>query len=73
VATRYAVHFRDLVRGLGDHPEIGAARPSLGPAVRVAVVSPYLVIYDYAPEPDAVTLLRILHGRRKVTASVLTS
>jgi toxin ParE1/3/4 len=71
VAARYAAHFRDLVRRLADHPMIGAPRPSLGPAARVAVVSPYLVIYEYESGPDTVTLLRVLHGRRRIAASML--
>jgi|SRR5208337_515625 len=73
VALRYAVRFRDLIRKLSDYPEIGARRPFLADSVRILVVSPYLAIYDYAPEPDAVTLLRILHGRRRITASMLRS
>ncbi len=71
VAARYAARFRDVVRKPGDRPKMGAPRKSLGTAVRVFVVSPYLVVYDYAPEPDTVTLLRILHERRRITASML--
>ncbi len=73
VALRYAIRLRDLIRRLSDHPEIGARRPNLGRGVRVLIVSPYLVIYDYTSKHDAVTLLRILHGRRKITASMLPS
>ncbi len=71
VAARYATRFRDVVRKLGHRPKMGAPRRKLGPAVRVLAVSPYLVFYEYAPAPDTVTLLRILHERRNITASLL--
>ncbi len=46
-------------------------RPSLGPNTRVAVVAPYLFIYDYTLDDDTLTLLRILHGRRNVSRALL--
>jgi len=73
--ARTAVRFRSLFGSLYDrltsHPEIGALRPALGANIRVGVVWPYLVIYQYAQEHDAVTVLRIVHGRRKITGRML--
>jgi len=43
----------------------------LGARTRIAIVQPYLLIYDYAPGDDALTLLRILHGRRNITRALL--
>jgi toxin ParE1/3/4 len=43
----------------------------LGPNVRIGIVSPYIVIYRYAKNDDLVVVLRILHGRRKITGKML--
>jgi toxin ParE1/3/4 len=73
VAARYAASFESLFERLTRHPESGAPRPELGAAVRICVVSPYIVIYECEPAAsDAVTVLRILHGRRRVTGAMLT-
>jgi len=53
---------------IADFPEAGAARPELGPAVRIRPVAPYVVIYDISP--DTVTILRLLHGRRDITRAL---
>jgi plasmid stabilization system protein ParE len=65
-AAKYAAKFRDMAARLKDFPELGAMRPALGPAARVTVISPYLVIYDYDEARDLVTVLRVLHGRRDI-------
>lgn len=71
VAEKYGRQFRDRIAGLLEWPEIGVPRPLLGEAIRVAVVSPYLVIYEYSRADDTLTLLRILHGRRNITDRML--
>jgi plasmid stabilization system protein ParE len=38
---------------------------------RVAIVSPYLLIYDFTRADDTLTLLRVLHGRRDITKELL--
>jgi toxin ParE1/3/4 len=43
----------------------------LGPNARIAIISPYLLIYDYSAKDDAVTLLRILHERRNITQELI--
>ena len=65
VATRYAAEFKAVYRRLADIPAAGPPRPALGPSARVAIVSPYIVVYDHAN--DMVTVLRVLHGKRKIT------
>jgi plasmid stabilization system protein ParE len=34
-------------------------------------VFPYLVIYRYSKGDDTVSIIRILHGRRKITRKIL--
>jgi plasmid stabilization system protein ParE len=69
VAARYAASFKSVYRGLIDFPDRGSPRPALGPLARVAIVSPYLVIYDH--EGEMVTVLRVLHGKRNITRDLL--
>ena len=57
----------DLLR----FPESGPPRPALGKNVRIAIVSPYLLIYDYTPEDDRIILLRVLHERRNITGELV--
>ena len=67
VAVRYDADFHRLYERLSDHPESGAPRPRLGKQVRICVVSPYVVIYQHIEADDTVTIMRIAHGRRKIT------
>jgi toxin ParE1/3/4 len=60
-----------LYRLLADHPAIGPRRPSLGARVRVGIVAPYIVIYELNESDDIVTVLRIVHGNRDITRSLL--
>lgn len=46
-------------------PESGARRRSLGPHARIAVVAPYVVVYDY--HDNTVVIVRVLDGRRDIT------
>ena len=49
---------------LGDHPMMGRSRDDLSPALRSFVFGDY-VTYYYA-DTEAVTIARVLHGRRNV-------
>jgi toxin ParE1/3/4 len=71
VADKYGRRLRVTIERLLDMPEMGAARPSLGPNARIAIVYPYVLVYDYTRDDDTLTLLRILHGRRRVTRDLL--
>jgi toxin ParE1/3/4 len=57
---------------LSDHPESGAPRPALGPTIRIGVVWPYVLLYEYNKSADVVTVLRIIHGRRRISAEMLS-
>ena len=70
-AENYANKVDALYDRLVDFPGSGAPRPLLGPAVRIGLVPPFVVIYEYDRADDTVTVLRIVHGRRKITRDLL--
>ena len=71
VALEYGGRFRVTIERLLEFPRSGAPRPRLGSETRIAIVAPYILIYDYAPADDVLTLLRILHGKRDITRKLL--
>src|SRR5882672_4479359 len=71
VAEEYGRRLRETLERVVEMPESRARRPALGPEARIAIVYPYVLIYDYTHENNTVTLLRILHGRRKITRDLL--
>jgi len=73
VAATYIAAVEKLYDRLADHPDSGAPRPALGPHIRVGFVSPYIVIYEHTEPDDTVTILRIVHGRRRITGKLLLS
>jgi len=64
VARRYNQELNAIFERLAMFPESGAQRRSLGPHARIAVVAPYVVIYDY--QDDTVVIVRVLDGRRDI-------
>ncbi len=69
VAEKYRVLFGELFDRIGMYPDSGAPRPSLGRYTRVGFVEPYIIIYRY--EAGIVTVLRVLHGRRRLGRRIL--
>jgi toxin ParE1/3/4 len=69
--VKYRALFRRLYERLTDFPESGAPRPKLGPDIRIGIVSPYIVIYRYGEASSSVIVLRIVHGRRRITGKLL--
>jgi toxin ParE1/3/4 len=69
--VKYRALFRKLYKQLADFPDSGAPRPKLGPEIRIGIVSPYIVIYRYAEAENSVVVLRIVHGRRRITGKLL--
>ena len=51
---------------LRDHPMLGAAREGLTANLRVVFHEPYAIYY--LPHPDAIVIVRVLHGARDVAA-----
>jgi plasmid stabilization system protein ParE len=73
VAESYRSRFEQILERLIDHPESGVSRPALGARTRIAVVQPYVVIYDYLRKDDTITILRIMDGRRDIRRRTLRS
>jgi toxin ParE1/3/4 len=69
IAARYAADFKVAYRHLADVPAGGPPRPALGPKTRIAIVLPYIIVYDH--DDDVVTVLRVLHGKRNITRDLI--
>ena len=69
VAANYAAEFKATYRRLVEFPASGPPRPELGVQARIAIILPYIVIYDH--RDDVVTVLRVLHGKRNITRELL--
>jgi toxin ParE1/3/4 len=71
--VKYRALFRKFYEHLADFPDSGAPRPNVGPTIRIGIVSPYIVIYRYTEADSTVMVLRIVHGRRKITGKLLSA
>jgi toxin ParE1/3/4 len=71
IATKFGNGFTKLYDRLAGHPESGPPRPALGPNIRIGIVSPYIIIYRYIEADDVITVLRIVHGHRKIAGKLL--
>jgi toxin ParE1/3/4 len=72
-ATRYDELFERLYDRLAGHPHSGTPRPALGQNIRIGIVTPFIVIYRNDEDSDTVTVLRIVHGRRRITGRMIGS
>jgi toxin ParE1/3/4 len=73
MAAKYDELFKRLYDRLADHPGSGAPRPALGQNIRIGNVSPYIVIYRNDDVSNTVTVLRIVHSRRRISGRMLGS
>jgi toxin ParE1/3/4 len=71
IASKYADRIRTMVRRLVSFPESGAPRPLLGEFARMVIVYPYVMLYDYEPALDLLTLLRFVHGKSDIREETL--
>ncbi len=62
---RFEEHWRLLI----EHPFAGAARADIAAGIRYLVTGNYLTFYRV--DDDAVVILRVLHGKRDITAGDL--
>ena len=69
-AAKYEELCENLYDRLEDHPHCGAPRPAFGQNIRIGIVPPYIVIYRNEDD-GTVTVLRIVHGRRRITGRML--
>ena len=70
--VKYLTLFENLYERLANHPTSGSPRRTLGSNIRIGVVAPYIVIYRYDEGDDTVRILRIVHGRRKISGQMLS-
>lgn len=66
MAATYAKRIRRTLVRLKEFPKSGAPRHELGDTTRIAVISPYILIYDFEVAHDVVIVQRILPGRRDI-------
>ncbi|MES0096102.1 type II toxin-antitoxin system RelE/ParE family toxin [Mesorhizobium sp. M0019] len=70
-----AVRLVDLLQRRWDlltlHPFSGAPREDIAPGIRHLIVGEYLTLYRVSEE--AIEIVRVLHGRRKIAADDLSS
>lgn len=71
VADRYDAAFETLFERLTVHPQSGVRRPQLGPDLRIALVAPFIVFYDFIELEDLVRILRVAHDRRSLSATFI--
>jgi toxin ParE1/3/4 len=71
VAAKYADTLNAAIAGLEDMPGTAAPRPALGPNMRITVVKPYLIIHEHERGDEELYVLRVVHGRRNITAEIL--
>lgn len=67
-ADRIYARLAARVRILEKRPNAGRARPELAPDARSLIEPPYLIFYRILP--DGVQVVRILHGRRRISAAL---
>jgi toxin ParE1/3/4 len=70
-AEKYQRSFENLKDLLASFPEHGAPRSRLGARVRLNVIDPYNVYSIYDEPAETVHILRILHGRRRITRTMM--
>lgn len=70
-AENYVAEFDRLFARLAQYPLSGSPRKALGFGVRIGMVWPYVIIYDFIEADDMVMILRILHGRRDISRRTL--
>jgi toxin ParE1/3/4 len=65
IATRFIHEIEAAFEPIRHFPLSGPSRGHLAPALRVTFRAPYAIYY--VPLPDAVVIIRVLHGAREVT------
>lgn len=70
-ADRLTERLRARVQLLRQFPDVGVARPDIRDDVRMLVEAPFLILTRVTP--DAVQVVRVLHGARDITAENFTA
>ena len=67
-ADRQIDRIENAVNKLSDYPRLGPARHDVGPEVRGLIVNRYLVLYRILESAAQLELLRVIDGRRDLSA-----
>ena len=70
-AARWNDRLWYAIEAIADFPGAGAPRPRLGTHVRIKIVSPYIVIYEHERGAASASVLRVVHGRQRITKKLL--
>jgi toxin ParE1/3/4 len=70
-ARRWNGRLWDAISHLGDFPGSGSPRPALGDHIRIAIIAPYILIYEHERGSEQLAILRVIHGRRHITGRLL--
>jgi toxin ParE1/3/4 len=70
-AARWNDRLWQTIDRIAEFPGSGARRSRLGAHVRIKIVTPYIVIYEHERGADKVFVLRVVHGRRRITRKLL--
>jgi len=70
-AEKYRARFREVFERLRNFPESGAPRPDFGPHLRIVVVHPYVLFYDFEEGGEVLTVWRVLHGKASANERLL--
>jgi toxin ParE1/3/4 len=70
-ADRWDRKLWKAIDSIAEFPGSGAPRPALGDDTRIVVVHPYVLIYQHARGSDTLHVLRIVHGRQKISKEML--
>ena len=63
-ATRWLERIDSRIQSLINHPFMGENQPQFGENTRRIIEGSYLIFYDVLP--DAIHVLRVFHGARKL-------
>jgi len=66
VATRFVTAIEAHFEPLRHFPFSGPGREQLAPGLRVTFHNPYAIYY--MPQPDALVIVRVIHGARDFAA-----
>ncbi|MGZ3305308.1 MAG: type II toxin-antitoxin system RelE/ParE family toxin [Asticcacaulis sp.] len=69
--AKYAQSLDALYEHISNYPESCPRRPRLDPEARIGIVSPYVVLYTYSEAYDTATIIRVVHGARRITRKLL--
>ena len=71
VADRFIGRVIATIESLETSPRRHRERPALGAGIRATGFRKYLIFYRV--EQDSVSIVRVLHGARRITASLISS